>query len=167
MTFKKLIIPVLVITVAGAVLFTSVGAIHAQGTGPFNGLAQAIAGKFGLSESDVQNEITAYMQTQKANRPSPTQMEKTRLDKLVSQGKITSAQETLILSELTTLQSQFNPSSLKGMTQAQRQAAMQSEKNEITTWANSNGINPTYVMPFGGRMRGGWNKPTPSPSPTP
>jgi hypothetical protein len=169
MISKKLIIPVFIVAIAGATLFVSVNAVRAQSTNPFSGLAQAISSKFNLNQTDVQNEINSYMQGQRGNRQlNMQQMQKKRLDNLISQGKITPVQETLIINELASIQSQFNPSSFKGMTQTQRQAAMQNENNTITAWANSNGINPSYVMAFGGGIhRGGFHKPTPSPSPTP
>jgi hypothetical protein len=126
-------------------------------------LAQAIAAKFKLNQSDVQSEITAYMQEQRGNwQQNMQQRRKNRLDQLVSQNKITSGQETLILSELTSLQNTYGPKTLAGMTQAQRQQAFQNEKNAITTWAAANGINPTFVFPFFGGHRG-WNKTTPPP----
>lgn len=169
MLSRKLLVPVFAVVVAGSTLFGVSTIVHAQtGTNMFSGLAQALATKFNLKETDVQSALTAYMQQQKGNwQQNMQQRQKQRLDTLVSQGKITSGQETAILNELTTLQKQYSPSSFQGMTQTQRQQAMQNEKNAITTWANSQGINPTYVMPFGMGHRGGWHKLTGSPTPTP
>lgn len=169
MLSKNLLVPVFAVVVSGATLFGISTIVHAQaGSNPFSGLAQTLATKFGLSQSDVQSAITAYMQQQKGNRQqNMAQMQKKRLDQLVSQGKITSAQETAILDELASLKNQNNPISFQNMTQAQRQQAMQDQKNAITSWANSKGINPAYVMPFGGGRRGGWHKPTGTPTPTP
>jgi len=162
MLSKKILVPVFAIVIAGSTLVGVSAIAHAQtGTTPFAGLAQAIASKFNLNQSDVQSAITSYMQQNMQNR------QKNRLDKLVSAGKITSAQETAILAELATLQSQYSPSSFQGMTQAQRQQAMQDRKNALTTWANAQGINPAYVMPFGMGHRGRWHKPTGTPTPTP
>ena len=168
MLSKKILIPVFAVIVTGSTFLGLNTYAHAQGgNGPFSGLAQAIATSLGVDQSKVQSAITAYMQQEKGKRQQNMQQgQKARLDKLVSQGKITGAQETAILAELSTLQAQYSPSSLQGMTQAQRKQAMQDEKNAITTWANSQNpkINSAYVMPFGGR-RGGWHKPTATPTP--
>jgi hypothetical protein len=165
---KKLLIPVFAVVVVGSTLI-GVSTTHAQGgKSPFSGLAQAIATSLGVDQSKVQSAITAYMQQQKGNgQQNMAQIQKKRLDQLVSQGKITTVQETAILNELATLKNQNNPSSFQNMTQAQRQQAMQDQKNAITSWASSHGINPAYVMPFGGGRRGGWHKPTGTPTPTP
>jgi len=105
-------------------------------------------------------------------------MEKTRLDKLVSSGKITADQETAIINELAALNTKYNLSSLTG---AQRKTQMQAMQAELKTWAASQSpsINLAYLMPFGGGFggpRGGmggrgfhgqWTKPTVTPTPTP
>lgn len=168
MISKKLLIPVFAVVVTGSTLFGLKATVNAQTSGGhFSGLAQAIATKFSLNQSDVQSAITAYMQQQQVNwQQNMQQRQKQRYAQLVSQGKITSAQETAILGELTTVQSQYSPGSFQGMTQTQRQQAMQNEKSTLTSWANSHGINPEYVMPFGIGHRGGWHKPTTTPTPT-
>jgi hypothetical protein len=176
-------------------LFVAAAPAFAQSTsgnsspgGFFQGLIQFIEQKFGLDKTQVQSAVQQYQTQRKATitpRPTLTQdqrsaMEKTRLDKLVSSGKITSAQETLIQNELTTLQSQYNPSTLQSDTPAERKTQMQAMQNAIKTWAQANDINPAYVMPFGGGMggfgkkgmgmRGGhghWGHPSGTPTPTP
>lgn len=169
MTLKKLIIPVLVTIIGGSVLFASVNAIHAQENGPFTGLAQAIASKFGLSESDVQSEIDSYMQTQRQNMQGKMQdMVKTKLDSLVSSGKITSDQETAIINELAALK-------LKYMTGTPDKANFQNMQTDWTNWLKSQNIDQSVLGKFGmfglggmrGNPHGGWNKPTSSPPPTP
>lgn len=150
--------------------------------GFFQGLIQFIEQKFGLDHSQVQSAVQQYQQQRNANitpRPTLTQQqmsdnEKARLDKLVSNGKITSGQETAILNELSTEQSKYN---LQSDSSQQKRTDMQAMQNDLKSWAQSNNINPMYVMPFGGGMRGGhgmmkggrrnwggsWNKPSPTP----
>jgi hypothetical protein len=152
--------------------------------GFFQGLIQFIEQKFGLDKTQVQSAVQQYQAQRKATitpRPTLTQdqrttMEKTRLDKLVSSGKISSDQENSILNELSTLQSKYNLSPSE--TRQQRKTDMQSMQSDLKSWAQQNNINPMYVMPFGmgggprGRgMRGGhgnWGnwKTTPTPTPT-
>lgn len=158
---------------------TTTGQSH---TGFFQGLIQFIEQKFGLDQNQVQSAVQQYQQQRQATiTPHPTltqqQMsdnEKTRLDKLVSSGKITSDQETAILNELSSVQSKYNLSSLSG---DQRKTQAQAMMNELKSWAQSNNINPMYVMPFGGGMRNGhgmmqggrgkWGNWKNTPTPTP
>lgn len=63
-----------------------------------------------------------------SGQPNFQSMQQYRLTKLVDEGKITQTQEQEVLTELTTVQ------------------------NELTTWAQSQGINPAYVL--GGPMMG-------------
>lgn len=146
---RKVLIP-LITVVVGFFALVGVGgasiALAQSGVNtPITGLAQAIAQKFGLNATDVQNAISQYRQTQ------GQQMEKNRLDRLVSAGKITSAQETAILNEIAKLQSEYPKSSLQGMTPEQRQQTLQKERVEVQAWATANNINSAYLMGgFGG-----------------
>jgi len=149
----------------------------------FSGLIQFIAQKFGLDQNTVKTAVTQYQNQVKATitpRPSqtPEQLaarEKTRLDKLVSAGTITSAQEALIINELATLRSKYNPANFKNLTADQRKQQFQNEQNDIKAWAQANGIDPKYVMPgFGMAGQGGFRGQgfggkghRPSPTPTP
>ena len=132
-----------------------------QSGGFFQGLIQFIEQKFGLDKTQVQSAVQQY-KTQRGTsmtpRPTmtPQQMsdrEKSQLDKLVSSNKITSAQEQAILTELSTEQSKYM-SSMQTETQSQRKTTMQSMQSDLAAWAQSQNINPMYVLPFGG-MRGG------------
>jgi len=151
-------------------------------TGFFQGLIQFIEQKFGLSSTQVQSAVQQYKSQRQATiTPRPTwspqqmsDMQKTRLDKLVSSGKITSDQETAILNELSTEQSKY-ASSLQNATPQQIRSTMQSMQSDLKTWAQANNINPAYVMPFGGgfgghRMmhgHGNWGNSQTTPAPTP
>lgn len=143
----------------------------------FQGLVTFIEQKFGLNDAQVKAAVSQYKSQVKATiTPRPTQtpaqrqaMEKTRLDKLVSSGKITADQETAILNELATLNTKYNLSSL---TAAQRKTQMQAMQAELKTWAASQNINLAYVNGMGGPRGGmggkgfrGWNKPTATPTP--
>jgi hypothetical protein len=172
------------------ILLTAAAPAFAQTTnsqshvGFFQGLIQFIEQKFGLDQNQVQSAVQQYKSQRSATitpRPTLTQeqmsnREKARLDKLVSNNKITSAQETAILNELSAEQSKYN---LSSETPQQRRSSMQSMRSDLQTWAQANSINPMYVMPFGamrggkGMMpgrHGGWNPsgtPAPSVTPTP
>ena len=170
MQTKKLIPAIAVLVVGGSLLGATTLAFAQTGNTPLSGLAQSIASKFNLNQSDVQNQINSYMQQHKADMQKTMQdRQKARLDALVTQGKITSAQETAILNEFASLQTKYGPSAMQGKTAAEKVQARKDEKTELTAWATSQGINTSYVLPFGmGGMRGhgGWkNNTTPTPTP--
>jgi len=168
MISKKILIPVFAVVVGGGSLLGVSSLVHAQsGSTPFSGLAQSIAQKFNVNQTDVQSVIDSYMQQQKQTMTQNMQKRlQNRLDQEVQQGSITSAQETAILNELSSLQSQFGPSALKSMTQQQRQQAFQTEQSDLKSWAQSQGISLSLI-PFGFGMGHGrfMHKPTPTPTP--
>jgi hypothetical protein len=177
---QKITIGLTILTLITSALFIAPSAFAQTTTANnkpnfFQGLVTFIEQKFGLNDAQVQAAVSQYKSQVKANiTPRPTQtpaqmqaMEKTRLDKLVSSGKITGDQETAILNELATLNTKYN---LSGLTGTQRKTQTQAMQAELKTWAASQNINLTYVMPFGGmggprRGMGGWNKPTATPTP--
>jgi apolipoprotein N-acyltransferase len=136
------------------------------------GLVQFISQKFGLDKTQVQDAINQYhTQVQQTHQQNAQNREKTRLDSLVSSGKITSAQEQAILTELSTLRSKYNPANSQNLTWQQRQQQSEQLKNDFTSWAKSQGIDPTLIMPARGMMEGmgmhrGWDSDTDSQSPT-
>jgi len=166
MQFKKSFVPAIAILVVGGSLLGTSTLVYAESQNPqLTGLAQALASKFHLNQSDVQTEISSYIQQHKDDlQQKMADRQKARLDTLVSQGKITTAQETAILNEYKTLQTQYGPAALTGKTFAQKIQAKKDERNALTTWANSQGIDPQYVLPFEGlRKRGAGNQLTPTP----
>ena len=188
MISKKILVPVFAFFVLlGGSLFIAPPA-HAQGTNSgggnfFSGMVQFIAQKFGLDKTQVQSAINDYHTQNKANitpRPTPSAQDlqtrdKTRLDKLVSAGKITTAQEQAILDELTSLRSKYKFD--KSLTANQRKSQMQAMQADLKSWATSQGINPSYILMFGMGGPGGrgmrrtdgiWGlRPSATPTPTP
>ncbi|HEX8966181.1 MAG TPA: hypothetical protein VF820_07150 [Patescibacteria group bacterium] len=67
-----------------------------------------------------------------------------RLNQEVKDGKLTQAQEQLIVAELQKLDT--NKTQLKNMTKAQRRAFFQTKRTDFLNWAKQNGINPTLVF---------------------
>jgi hypothetical protein len=160
MTFKKKVVPALAITIISIFVLTATPAFAETKTNnnPFSGLIQFISQKFGLDQNKVQTAVNDYKTQQKTTMQREKQdNEQNRLDNLVKQGKITSAQEKLILDELKTLREKYNPAKLKDLTPEERKAQMDKEKAEIETWAKENNIDPKYITPgFGGLgFRGG------------
>jgi hypothetical protein len=188
---KKMMVSVIAVVIMGGTLLV-VPQAHAQGTTPdnhpgfFQGLMQFIEQKFGLDKTQVQNAVNEYKQQRKATMtPKPTMSpadmqahEKTRLDKLVTDGKITAAQEKAIMDELAALHTKYNPESMKDATPEQRKTQMDAMQAETQAWAKAQGIDLKYVMQnfMGGRggpgkghgmmMRGEHPKTSTTPTPT-
>jgi len=130
-----------------------VGILHAAtisktGFNPMGNLLNAIATKFNLNTADVQkvfddqrDQMQQQRQTQQAER------QKTMLDQAVKDGKITQAQEDLIIAKHKEVQTFM--STLTGKTEAERQAAIKTETDSIQAWAKTNSIPEQYVMMFG------------------
>lgn len=173
--FSASLVLTLLLTPAVAT-FPAYAATSTTTTAPnfFQGLVQFIAQKFGLDKTQVQNAVNEY-QTQHMQQVQQTMQdnEKKHLDKLVSQGKITSSQEQQIIDEQNKLKSEYNPQDLRSQTPDQRKATLQKEKAEIQAWSQQTGIDSKYLMPrfmrFGRmRMFDRWNNNVaPSTTPTP
>ena len=132
-----------------------VGAIQAAGpksTGfnPMANLVSAIASKFNLNPTDVQKVIDDQRaQTEQQRLTQQTERHKAMLDQAVKDGKITQAQEDLIIAKQTEIQTFMD--SLKDKTPADRQAAIKTEMDAVQAWAKTNNI-PDGMLTIG---RGG------------
>lgn len=153
---KKTLSAFAVVTVLGlGVLGASgVSAQNATNTqNPMTSLAQRIAERFNLSQSDVQ----AVFDEVRKEKPAKMQANsEAQLSQLVTEGKITEAQKQLILQKRAELDAQraANKESSKNLSQDERKAKMQAEKTALETWAKENGIDPQYLMPQKGRGHG-------------
>lgn len=152
---------------------------YAQGTSNgggnfFSGLVSFISQKFGLEKSQVQTAVNEYKTQQKGKMVQNMEdREKKRLDTLVSQGKITSEQETAIINELKSLKTKYKIGVKdSNQTPEERASNVQSFQNDLKTWAASQNIDVSLIMPIGGMMGKGmghkgfglWkNKPTVTP----
>jgi len=173
---KKKILPLVTIIVIGSAVFgLSATQAHAQtNSDPFSGLIQFISQKLGLDQNKVKAVVTEYQtQQKKTGQQTAQQREKTRLDKLVSDKKITADQENKIITELATLRTKYDPSKTKDLTPDERKKQFDAEQAEIKAWAKEQGIDEKYVMsgpgrgsPLGGMHKGFGNKPSITPTPS-
>ena len=140
-------------TIAVAVLvastFTATSAFAQSNTtteaSPMTSLAQKIAEKFGLNQDEVQTVIN---EVHEEHRTEIKAKVAERLSQLVTDGKITEAQKQLILDKQEELASnrQEKMESIKNMTDEERKAAFEKEKEEVKAWADENGIDLKYLM---------------------
>ena len=86
---------------------------------------------------------------QSTNRQSLQTKLKQRLDKAVSDGKLTGAQEQLILDKVKELEAkrQQDLQNWKNLTPEQRKSAMQEQKTDLENWAKQNNIDLKYLRP--------------------
>jgi hypothetical protein len=168
MNKQKILISLATVALIGSTLFV-VPSAYAQAPGAgihsnfFQEFVQFISQKFGLDKTQVQTAVKDFRTQRKVNlTPRPTltvqqivDKDKTRLDQLVKDGKITSDQETAIITELATLRSKYNLGSKSALTPDERKTQMTNMRNEIVSWAKSQGIDSSYVMGGGIGFGGG------------
>lgn len=153
---KKTLSAFAVVTVLGlGVLGASgVSAQNATNTqNPMTSLAQKIAERFNLNQSDVQ----AVFDEARKEKPAKMQANsEAQLSQLVTEGKITEEQKQLILQKRAELDAQrkANKESMQNLSEDERRAKMQAEKTALEAWASENGIDSQYLMQ--GRGHGGF-----------
>jgi len=150
---KKMLFTGAAVTVMG-LAGSGAALVHADSTSSTtNGqtsLVDKIASTFGLDKSKVQ---AVFDQNRQEHEAAQTTKVTAELDKLVSSGKITSAQEKLILDKRAELQKErdANRDSMQSKTPAERKAAMQAERTSLEQWAKDNNISTSYLRyVFGG-----------------
>lgn len=150
MVSKKIFVPIALVLLAGGAVF-GISQANAATSTPFSGLAQAIASKFGLDQSKVQDTITQFHKDNLSKRQiMKTQKVEDRLTKLVSDGKLTEAQKQLILAKLKEFQA--TRQSLVGKTPAERKAQIETERKSLEDFAKQNNIDIKYLRGgFGGK----------------
>lgn len=138
------------ITMAGGGAALASADTTSSSTSGQTSIVDKIASKFGLDKSKVQ---AVFDENRAEHEADATKRVTADLDKLVSSGKITSAQEKLILDKRAELQSQrdANRDSMQSKTPAERKAAMQAERTSLEQWAKDNNIPTQYLhFVFGG-----------------
>jgi len=175
---RKNIVAAAVIVFCAAVAVWGAAARADEGqdrSNPMSGLVAAIASKFNLSEDAVQAVFDEQMQVRRekmeANRKEMEAKRQEqldgRLDKLVSEGKLTEAQASMIKDKRTELEAQTAApagagSDFKNMTAEERKAAMEEQKTKMEArrealkqWARDNGIPEEYLPMAGAGFAGG------------
>lgn len=152
---KKIILPILVTTlVLGSGLFVTKYALaEGDGQGHMSALVQKIADKFGLNVDDVQE---VFNQDRQERQEEMRAKFEERLSDDVAGEVITEDQKQLILQKREELEAarQANMESMQDLSEEERRTAMETEREELKTWAEENGIDLKYIM-GGFGMRGG------------
>ncbi len=153
---KKIVIPFVVLGfLAFSTLATQSYASIQENTDPESAIVEKIATKFGLNKVEVQKVFDEQKTQMHADMQKKNEE---RLTQLVTDGKITETQKTLILNKHKEMQQEreTNKDSFKNQTPEERKSQMESKKAEMEAWAKDNGIDSQYLMPeFGGKGHGG------------
>lgn len=123
---------------------TTGGTTDSNSSDGMSSLVDKLATKFNLNKSDVQ---AVFDEDRSAHDTEMQQKMEERLDQAVTDGKITSAQKTLILNKQKEMKTFMD--SLKDKTDDERDAAMKTKMAELKTWASDNNISEEYLGPMG------------------
>lgn len=154
------VLPVMGLALLGIHAGVSQAATDGTQTNPMSNLVNAIAQKFNLSTTDVQQ----VFDEQRTQMGVQRQQEfRDRLSQAVTDGKLTQTQADLITAKMTELEA--NKQSLEGKTEEEKRTAVKSQMDSLQTWITENNI-PREFVPFGGgrggkRGHGGFRKGTP------
>ena len=164
MTKKTKIIAASIISIGLAT--AGFGAVKAASNpqGPMNGLVQAIAKKFNLNASDVQqvldqqrSQMETERQAERAKTDAQRQQEFTdKIKQAVTGGKLTQAQADLIIAKKAELEVQ--KTSLEEKTREERQTIMKQQMDSLKKWISDNNIPQEYCPFVGFGMGKGFGK---------
>ncbi len=143
-----------VATISGAGTFGVSNALAQVGGDGEQSLIQELSQKLGIEESKVQSAFDQIHQEHKVKMQADYE---TRLNQLVSDGKITETQKQLILEKKKELESnrQSEMEKIKNMTPEERKSQMEAKRKELDDWAKQNGIDPEYLFLHGFGKEGG------------
>lgn len=109
-----------------------------------NGLVQAIATKFNLSQADVQKVFDEQRSKEQAEMQAKQEQRfADRLAQAVKDGKLTQAQADLVTAKHAEVLAFMK--SMEGKTPDERQAAMKSQAESLKQWATDNKIPETFM----------------------
>jgi Spy/CpxP family protein refolding chaperone len=149
---RKIILPVLAITIGSAAFF-GVSQVSAQSLNGRSELVSMIAQKFNLDQNQVQQ---VFDQHKDQMHQKMQQKMEDRLTQLVKDGKLTEAQKQAVITKMAEEKNNFNPDSFKDLTPQQRKEKMDQHRTEMENWAKTQGIDLSLIMPF--RMGRGMHK---------
>lgn len=136
--------------IAGAVGVKA--ASNGQSQNPMGNLVNAIAQKFNLNPTDVQQVVDDQRKLMNADHQ---QRLTDRFTQAVADGKLTQDQSDKIVAKMKELQAkrEAEKDSLGAKTEAERQAMFQQQIADLKQWAQDNSI-PDGFLPFGRPMGG-------------
>ncbi|HNQ17388.1 MAG TPA: hypothetical protein PKJ26_05290 [Candidatus Woesebacteria bacterium] len=150
----KLLLPIAAVAITAITMYGANQIMAFSGGNQHDALIQKLASTFGKSETEVQTVFNQYRTEQQATREAEFEA---RLATAVTEGKLTEEQKQLVIAKHAELQAQHEAdfATKDSMTREEWQAKRQAEHDVLDSWAESNGIDLSYVMPERGPMGGG------------
>lgn len=147
----KLLIPIAAVAITAITMYGANQIMAFNGNDQHDALIQKLASAFGKSETEVQTVFDQFRTEQQASREAEFAA---NLEQAVVEGKLTAGQKELILAKHEELQQQHEEdfANKETMTREEWQAKHQTERDELESWATSNGIDLSYLMPERGPM---------------
>lgn len=147
---NKILIPVAAFMIAGTVYFGAIAtqAQTANTTDPHTSIIQKISQRFGLKENDVK----VVFDEERTERQAQMQARyEKQLNQYVTEGMITEAQKQLIIAKHKEMQNEriTQKETMQNLTPEERKAQMETKRQEMESWAKTNGIDPQYLGMFG------------------
>lgn len=113
-------------------------------------LIQKLAERFNLNSGDVQKVFDEFQQEKRQNMQQEMATRyKEKLDKMVSDGKLTQGQEDAILAKKDELQKKYEELRGLALTVDERNAKMKEIQDELKQWTKDNGIDLKLANMFG------------------
>jgi hypothetical protein len=150
---KKIMLPMcaLALVAAGGFGVAQVSAA-ADTSSPKASIVQKLADTFHLDKAKVQ---AVFDEQHKANQADREKSYEDRLTQAVTDGKLTAAQKTLVLTEHNKLKAELDAAvSASAADKTARKTAMDKVRTEAADWAKANNIDAKWLM-IGGPGRGG------------
>lgn len=136
------------VVVAGGLL--AQGAFAASSATQPQSLVQEIAAKFNLKQADVQAVVDTHKQEVETYHE---QAFTDQLNQAVTDGKLTTAQKDLIITERATVKAQADK--IRDMaTATERETALKQLRTDVQDWATKNNIDMKWLRPEGGPRAG-------------
>ncbi len=152
MNKRKLLMIAGIASVMGAGIFASTSYAESTINNPQDTLIDKISKRFNLNRDEVKD---FFIEVESDRHKEMEIRMQEHLTTLVTEGKITEAQKTLITQKHAEMRTDMesNKDTMKDLTPEQRKAKMNEHKAEMDAWAKANGIDPVYLM-FQMKMKG-------------
>ena len=149
---RKLLMIAGIASVIGAGIFASTSYAESTINNPQDTLIDKISKRFNLNRDEVKD---FFIEVESDRHKEMEIKMQEHLTTLVTEGKITEAQKTLITQKHAEMRADMesNKDTMKDLTPEKRKAKMNEHKAEMDAWAKANGIDPQYLM-FQIKMRG-------------
>ena len=149
---RKLLMIAGIASVIGAGIFASTSYAESTINNPQDTLIDKISKRFNLNRDEVKD---FFIEVESDRHKEMEIKMQEHLTTLVTEGKITEAQKTLITQKHAEMRTDMesNKDTMKDLTPEQRKAKMNEHKAEMDAWAKANGIDPVYLM-FQMKMKG-------------